>query len=146
MAKQVGIVVPHNIPERLSFNDNNGKICEFDIEFIIFANGKSLIATEVGVTNRKAKVWGGLDDDFDEMLDTLKKRIKRELLVKYMRPDGLFADNKVVGYIEYNQERGAHDIIIDGKPYTWAMLEQNISTFEGYKIKIEFAGIEEELD
>ena len=116
---------------------NRPKPC---ISHIVSGNQK------VGVTKRKADVWGGLDDDFNEMLDTLKKRIKKGLLVKYMRPNGLFEDNKVVGYIEYNQERDAHDIVIDGKPYTWAALEQNISTFEGHKIKIEFADIRDKLD
>jgi len=52
--------------------------------------------------------------------------------------DGRFIEGKTVGYIEYNHDRDAHDVIIDGKPYTWQDLEKNISSHEGFRIRIEF--------
>jgi hypothetical protein len=146
MAEHTGSVMPNDIPERLTFNDRSRKPCEFDIEFIIFATGKSLTATEIGKTKRKAEVWGNLDDDFSEMLDTLKKRIKKALFVKYMDPDRTIKDNKLVGYIEYNSERDDCDIVVDGEPYTWEELGRNVCTFEGWNIKIEFGDIGAELD
>jgi hypothetical protein len=63
-----------------------------------------------------------------------------------MKPDGYFTESKAVGYIEHNRERDACDIIIDGKPYTWPELEKNIRAHEGFKIKIEFGDIGDELD
>jgi len=54
--------------------------------------------------------------------------------------------NKAVGYIEYNRERDACNVVIDGKPYTWAELERNIRAHEGWKIKIEFGDVGDELD
>ena len=116
------------------------------IEFLIFENGKSLTATEIGTTKRKADVHGELDADLNEMLETLKRRIKKTLSTTYMEPSGYFAKSKAVGYVEYNHERNAHDIIIDGKPYTWSQLEKNISAHEGWKIKIEFGDIGDEFD
>jgi len=146
MAKQTGSVMPDNVPERLSITDRSGKPREFDVEFIIYANGKSLVATEIGRTKYKADVWGALDDDFDIMLDTLKRRLKKDLSVKYMRADGRINGEKLVGYIDYDSERHEYEIIVDGKPYSWGELGRSIPTFEGWKIKIEFAGAGAELD
>ena len=72
--------------------------------------------------------------------------MKKAVSVKYMEANGKFAESKAVGYVEYNRERGACDIVIDGKPYSWADLEKNISSHEGFKIKIEFGDIGDELD
>ena len=57
-----------------------------------------------------------------------------------------FTESKVVGYIKHNHDRDACDIIIDGKPYAWAELEKNISAREGFKIKIEFGDVGDDLD
>jgi len=77
MAELYDSDMPDCVPERLIVADCNGRPREFDIEFIIFGTGKSLTATEVGNTKRKADVWGSHYDDFDDMLETLKKRIKK---------------------------------------------------------------------
>jgi len=112
----------------------------------MFGTGKSLTATEIGNTKRKADVWGSLDDDFDDMLETLKKRIKKALSVKYMDPYGRIKDQKLVGYIDYDRDLDECIIFVDGKPYTWSELGTNIATFEGWKIKIEFGSIGDEFD
>ena len=146
MAEMYDIDMPDFVPDRLLVPDHNGKTHEFDIEFIIFGTGKSLTATEVGKTRRKADVWGALDDDFDEMLETLNQRIKKVLSVKYMDTDSRIKDQKIVGYIDYDRDKGEHMIYVDGKPFTWEELGRNVSTFEGWKIRIEFGDISEELD
>ena len=146
MAETTGTDFSDVLPKRLSFKGKGGKTHEFDMELLCFINGKSLTATEIGKTKRKADVHGELDDDLGEMLETLKRRIKKVLSVKYMEPSGYISKNKAVGYIEYNPERDRHEIIIDGKPYTWAELEKNISAHEGWKIKIEFGDVGDELD
>lgn len=146
MAAMTNTEIPDIIPKRLAFENGDGEIREFDIEFHMYSNGKSLTATEIGETKRKTDVYGDLDDEFDEMMDTLTEQIKRLLSVTYMRPDGYIESSKAVGYIEYNRERGIHEIIIDGKPFTWAELEKNISAHEGWKIKIEFGDIGDDLD
>jgi hypothetical protein len=146
MAELTGVDIPDVIPERLSFKSKGGKTHDFEIEFLIFTTGKTLTATEIGKTKRKVDVDGELDADLNEMLETLKRRIKKALSTTYMEPSGYFADSKAVGYVEYNPERDAHDVIIDGKPYTWSELEKNISAHEGWKIKIEFGDVGDELD
>jgi len=88
MADLYGTDAPDNVPERLTITDRSGKPCEFDVEFIIFGTGKSLTATETGETRRKVDVWGALDDDFGEMLDTLMTRINKALSVEYMDQHG----------------------------------------------------------
>ena len=146
MAALTETEIPDIIPRRLAFENDDGETREFEIEFHMFGHGKTLTATEIGETRRKADVWGDLDDDFNEMLETLSERIKRMLSVTYMHPDGTIEGSRAVGYIEYNRERGIHEIIIDGKPYTWAQLERNISAHEGWKIKIEFGDVGDDLD
>ena len=138
--------MPGFVPDRLAVPDRNGRIHEFDIEFIIFGTGKSLTATELGKTRRKADVWGSLDDNFDEMLATLYQRIKKALSVKYLDCDGYIKGQKMVGYIDYDNALNECVIYVDGKRYTWDELGHNISSYEGWKIKIEFGGVGEELD
>jgi hypothetical protein len=145
MADMTGTDFMDGLPQRLSFKSKGGKTHSFDIELMIFANGKSLTATEIGKTKRKVDVHGDLEDDVEEMLETLKQRIKKTLSTTYIGPDGYIIKSKAVGYIEYNEDREAHDIIIDGKPFTWAELEKNISGREGWKIKIEFGDVGDEL-
>jgi len=146
MAELYDTDMPDNVPERLTIAGRNGRPHDFDIEFMIFGTGKSLCATEIGKTKRKADVWGSLDDHFDDMLETLKRRIKKVLSVKYMDSHGSIKDQKLVGYIDYNSEKRECVVFIDGKPYAWDELGRNISAFEGWKIKIEFAGVGDELD
>jgi hypothetical protein len=138
MADRYEIEAPENVPERLSFKSRRKKPHEFEIEFLIFGTGKSLTATEIGETNRIVDVWGDMDDDFDEMMILLEKRIKKSLSVRYMGADGHIKDNKVAGYISWNHDRDSVDIIIDGKPYSWEELKRHVSSREGWKIKIEF--------
>jgi len=138
MAEEYAVVMPENVPETLSFKGRGKKVHVFDIEFMIFGTGKSLVATEIGETNRMVDVWGDLDDDFDAMLDLLNRRIKKSLNVRYMDAKGKIKGDKAAGYISYNREREAYDVIIDGKPYLWDGLEKEISMREGWKIKIEF--------
>ena len=146
MAEMIGIDFSEVLPKRLSFKGKGGKTHNFEIEFLIFPTGKSLIATEIGKTKRRVEVFGEIEDDQNVMLELLKKRIKKALSTAYMRPDGYFSKGKAVGYIEYNHDRDAHDVIIDGKPYTWSELEKNISSHEGWQIKIEFSDASDELD
>ena len=146
MAEVTGLDISDVMPDRLSFKSRGGKTHEFEIEFLNFENCKTLTATEIGKTKHKVGVYGELDADLNEMLETLKRRIKKTLSTTYMEPSGYFAKSKAVGYVEYNHERDAHDVIIDGKPYTWSELDKNISAHEGRKIKIEFAEISDELD
>jgi hypothetical protein len=138
MANRYDIDAPEYVPDRLSFKSRRKKPHEFDIEFMIFGTGKSLTATEIGETSRVVDVWGGMDDDFDEMMLLLKKRINKSLSVRYMGADGRIKDNKVAGYISCNYDRDSVDIIIDGKPYSWEELKRHVASREGWKIKIEF--------
>jgi hypothetical protein len=138
MAEYYDVVMPENVPERLSFKGRGKKPHVFDIEFMIFGTGKSLAATEIGDTSRFVDVWGGLHDDFGEMMALLEKRIRKSLRVRYMDAKGRIKDNKAAGYIRFNRERDAYDVVIDGKPFSWEELEQSIASREGWKIKIEF--------
>jgi len=146
MAEYTETDLPDTIPERLSFTDDSGATRTFEIEFMIFANCKTLKATEVGKLKLMTDVFGELDEDFTTMWDTLISRIKRILSEKYMDPNGYVIGSKAVGYVKHNPDRDALEIIIDGKPYTWAELERSVSAFEGFKIKIEFGDIGETLD
>jgi hypothetical protein len=146
MAGMTGTDFMEELPKRLSYKGRGGKTHNFDIELLILPLGKSLTATEIGKTRRKVDVHGELDDDVWEMLETLKKRIKKSLSTVYMDKGGYVSKSKAVGYIEFNRERDDHDIIIDGKPYTWEELKKNVSAHEGWKIKIEFGDVGDELD
>ncbi|MDR2570567.1 MAG: hypothetical protein LBD23_09755 [Oscillospiraceae bacterium] len=146
MVYLTGANAPNIVPKRIIVTGKRRKVYDFDIEFMIYETGKLLTATEVGKQKRRVDVHGELDDDFNEMMDILRARIERALSVKYMSPDGTVKDQKMVGYIDYNDDTGDCDIIIDGDSYTWDELYRNIPMHEGWKIKIEFAGTGDEID
>lgn len=148
MAEVTGMYMPDAVPKRLSFRSDKGKVCEFDLEFYMFQGGQKLSATEIGKTRRKAVVFGDPEDNFDELLKKLTRRIENLLSTNYIDPDGSLIDGRAVGHIEYNQERNDYDIIIDGKPFTWEQLKKNISEHEGWGIFIQFgdAGADYDID
>jgi len=145
MANLNDVEMPASIPRRVTFLDSYGQTCEFDIEFLIFETGKSLTATQVGATKRKECVWSELDADFDEMLETLSDRIKKALSTMYIGPDGSFTGDRAVGYVEYDRGHDRYNIVVDGKSYSWADLERNVSSYEGFKIAIEFCEMSEDF-
>ena len=138
VAGLTGAEVPVNVPKHITLKDLDGVPHTFVIELMMFPVGMTLIAMEDGETRYRSEVFGQLDGDFDELWKSLIRKIEGVLSVKYMGRDGYFKESKAAGYIEYNHERDAHDIIIDRKPYTWQELEKNISAHEGFRIKIEF--------
>ena len=139
------VEMPANVPRRVAFKDSFGQKCEFDIEFLIFETGKSLTATQVGVSKRKECVWSELDAAFDEMMETLNDRIKKALSRMYMNPDGSFTGDRAIGYVAYDREHNRYNVIIDGKSYSWADLERSVSSYEGFKIAIEFCEMGEDF-
>ena len=146
MAELTGAVMPDNIPNHITVKDKRGKPHEFELEFMIFQSGMELIAREIGKTKRKAEVFSRLDGSYDTLQSLLVRRIKKMLNTTYMTADGSLIGMKAVGYIDWNRRRQEHDIVIDGKPYTWNELGKIISSFEGWNIKIEFGDIGVELD
>jgi hypothetical protein len=146
MAELTGTEPPPDIPKLLSFKSRGGKVHEFEITLNIFPIGKLLTATELGKEQRVVDVHGELEDDVDEMLETLTKRIKKSLSTVYMERDGYFKKDKAVGYVGYDEEEETCNIVIDGKPYTWEELFKNVSAREGWKIKIEFCSRGDELE
>jgi hypothetical protein len=146
LSELTGSPIPDIVPKQISVKGRGGKTVEFELEFFIFQRGMMLEATEIGKRKRRAGVRGEHGDDFDALLETLKQRITKALSVTYIDKDGYINGDKAVGYIEYNRESNDYDIYIDGYPFTWSDLEKNISAHEGWKVKIEFACIGDELE
>ena len=74
--------MPTDIPEVLKFNGSDEKIYKFKISLKLKNLGKRLTATEVGGKKRVFDLYGNLEDNVDEMLNTLSKRIEESLVVK----------------------------------------------------------------
>lgn len=146
MAEFTGIEMPGFIPEQFMCNDKFEISHKFNIEFLIFATGKELTANEIGKFKRRIKVHGELDADIGEMLQLLKKKIIKAINTKYIDERGYINNSIAEGYIDYNNKRGDHDVIIDGKPYTWEELKQNISSHEGWNVRIEFFDVDDVVE
>ncbi len=89
MAKYEGFEIPMNVPKRLDFKNDDGKIRSLEIGFEIHNNGKTITSTEIGKLKLKEDVFGKFNDDFDEILETLTERIKKKLSTTYMNTDGI---------------------------------------------------------
>ncbi|MCL1809776.1 MAG: UPF0158 family protein [Clostridiales bacterium] len=147
MAALTGAEMPDAVPTQIVLFDACEEAHAFSIESMIFPHCKSIHATEVvGTTRYKEAVYGEIDDSFEGMWVKLVSRLEKVLSKKYMGDDASIEDLKAVGYVEYNSIHEAYEVIIDGKAYTWAQLEKNLSVHEGWKIKIEFADMSEELE
>ena len=146
MAEFTGIKIPEFIPEQCMFKDNSGKSHKFDIDFLIFATGIELTAKEKGKYKRRIQVHGELTADISQMLQLLKQKIIKAINTKHIDERGYINNGIAEGNIEYNSKRDDYDIIIDGKPYTWEGLKKNISSHEGWNIKIEFGAIDDVLE
>jgi hypothetical protein len=147
VADLIDVEVPVDVPKHIIMNDVDGVPHKFEVELLMFPVGMTLIAAEVEKETRyRADVFAGFDKDFDDLWKMLIHQIEGFLSVKYIDQNALFKEYKAIGYVSYNEERDAHDVIIDGKPYTWQELEKNLSLHEGFRIKIEFADSHEILD
>ncbi|MCL1983223.1 MAG: UPF0158 family protein [Clostridiales bacterium] len=147
MAAQTGAEMPDAVPTQIVLFDVCEEAHAFAIESMIFPHCKSIRATEVvGTTCYKENVYGELSDRFEDMWSEMVRRLEKSLSKKYMGDDASFEDMKAVGYVDYNRIHDAYEVVIDGKAYTWAQLEKNLSMYEGWKIKIEFADMGDELE
>jgi len=137
MAEFLNIEMPGFIPQQFLCNDDTGKSHKFDIEFLIFATGNKLTAKEKGKYKRRVQVHGELGADIGGMLQLLKQKIIKAINTVHIDERGYINNGIAEGYIVYNRRRDDYDIIIDGKPYTWEDLKKNISSYEGWNIRIE---------
>jgi L-rhamnose mutarotase len=143
MAEFTGTEMPEFIPEQFMCDDESGKSHKFNIEFLIFATGKDLTAKEIGKSKRRIQVHGELDADVGAMLQLLKRKIIKAINTKHIDESGYINNGIAEGYIEYNSKRKDHDVIIDGKPFTWEELKKNISSHEGWNIRIELNDVDD---
>ena len=65
--------------------------------------------------------------------------------MEYLDSDGTIKGQMLVGFIDYDSDHGECIVSIDGKPHTFGELGRMISTFEGWRIKIEFAISDDEF-
>jgi len=130
---------PPDIPKRITLSDNKRNVHIFTIEFMLFPHCKSLKAYETGKFKYKCEIYGEPGENFFQMWHRLMERLERMMSVKYIMPNGRWNNDRVLGYIEYNGDRGAYEVIIDGKPHTWEELGRNLSAYDGFQVKIEIA-------
>ena len=57
--------------------------------------------------------------------------------IKYINPDGSW--DRLVGKIECDVSCQECNVVVDGKPYKWEELKENVMSYEGFQIIIEFA-------
>jgi hypothetical protein len=146
LAKLMGIALPREIPKEIYFYDNEMNLHSFALEFMFLPNCKLLKACETGESRYECEVLGELNDSFFQMWNQLMERLKKMMSVKYITPDRGWNGTKLLGYLDYNSDSGACDIIIDGKAYTWEELGRIAATKEGFQIKIEIADPTDELE
>ena len=144
MSELTDTEIPDIIPKQIDIMDAHRKYHTFNIEFIIFTHAKFLTAREAGPTKYSCMVKGELDEDFYCMWAEMIERMKRKMVKKYINPDGSW--DSLVGNIEYNTEREELSVIVDGMAFTWEELKENVSTYEGWQIKIEFKDASERAE
>jgi len=146
MAKVLAIPVPHKIPNTITVKDFNEISIEFEINLIIFETGISLSALHYGSRKRKIEVFGELETDYIKLLESLKQKVKKRTSTRYIDSSGHFTGDYAIGHIEFDGENNEHIVIINNVPYSWDNLKCNLSSYEGWDIKIEFGEPGDDLD
>jgi hypothetical protein len=146
-AEEYDIEIPDIIPETVSVADDKGNLHTFRIRFMLWGHINTLEAEEADAETQYAcHLYGEPDKPFSELWSRLLLQIEHTINTHYIDDDGHFHDNKAIGYINYNDKHEDLDIVIDGKSYSWEDLKKNVNSREGWRIKIEFAESEEELE
>lgn len=143
MAQLMDFNLPDIVPKHLDLNDCNGKAHRFAIEYMLFPNGQSLQAWEEGEAEYRCCVYGDLDENFMPVWFRLLDRLQKMLSVKYIEK-GRWTEDRVEGYVRWSEKDGC-EVVVDGVPYTWEELGENVSSYEGFRIRIEIVDATDEF-
>ena len=136
IAEEYSDIIPEHIPNELVMKDIDNIPHVFSVEFRILGHCTTLCAFEGSENGYSCKVLGKLDEDFKYLWNRLYYRLHEILFVKYIENDQWIED-RIVGYVAYNDETNRHDLIVDGKSYSWEEIGNHIGTYEGFQVKIE---------
>jgi len=82
-----------------------------------------------------------------ESRQNMKKSMEEYSKGEYLTFEEVFeGGDRVIGRIEYNEERDTPLLIIDGKSITWEELGKMMMSYEGFQFRLDIADITEEFE
>jgi hypothetical protein len=139
------------------YPDKNGKIHRFRINKMVLPVGIGYEALEITKNNSpgyKVAILDDIDCDQDYLFFKLEAKIKYTLSKKYLKtgtyPNGMkytgLKDDEVVGRFEYSEVNDElHNVVIDGKVFSWKQLGRILSAYEGFQFKLKIYDITDDV-
>jgi len=139
------------------YSGKNGKMYRFMINKMVVPTGIGYEAVEItknNVPGYKVAILDGIDCDQDYLFYKLEAKIKYMLSKRYLQtdtyPNGMkytaLRDDEVVGRFEYNEmNEEIHNVVIDGKVFSWNQLGRILSAYEGFQFKLKIYDITDEV-
>ncbi|MEG3070227.1 MAG: hypothetical protein RQM92_04760 [Candidatus Syntrophopropionicum ammoniitolerans] len=156
-AKQMGIELTPFKSGIYEYPGGNGKMYKFTVAKIVLPMGIGYEATEITNDNSpgyKVAILDDLDCDQDYLFYKLEAKIKYTLSEKYLQtntyPNGIkhtrLKEDEVVGRFEYNETNDEiHNVVIDGKVFSWEQLGEMLNAYEGFQFKLKIYDITEDI-
>jgi hypothetical protein len=149
----LGLDKINNFIKNYTVKDSEGQEHYFEIRNRIYPMGVCWEANEIKdgeLSGYKFAVHAELDDDQDEALQKLYKKIRKGLSKRYIKKENIqgyelysINGNEIVGRIE--SQDGKAVFIIDGREYSLEQLGNVLSSCEGWNFKLNVLDLIEDL-
>jgi hypothetical protein len=146
--KEHGFEFPDgDIPDTITIVSDNGESHTFALGLRKLDHIQTLIADEIDSDSQyNFRLYGEPAESLSSLWARILTVIEKSIHTKYLDDKrGHFIGDTVIGSIGFDERSGDPRIIIDGKPVSWDTLKENIATYEGFRIKIEFIDSDEDL-
>ena len=144
MATRMGVDFDHTPVQPIELTDAAGVKHRFEIQSLLVATGREMIAREVPAPDSGGYRFAVLDDfeaDAWDLFQRLYKKMRREMAVRHVKKTKygwqLTKDDRLVGRIEWDPETDGQVpvLVIDGKPFSWDEVGRMLMSFEGFTLE-----------
>ncbi len=143
IAARMGVDFDDTPVQPIELADADGITHRFEIQSLLVATGREMIAQEVPRPERggyRFSVLGDHEADAWELFQRLYAKMKREIAVRHVEHTEfgwqLTKGERLVGRIEWDDrtEGLVPILVVDGKPFSWDEVGRMLMTFEGFTL------------
>ena len=144
IAARMGVEFDDTPIQPIELADADGAVHRFQIQSLLVATGREMVAEEVPRPARggfRFAVLGDYEADAWELFQRLYDKMKREIAVRHVEHTEfgwqLTKGEHLVGRIEWDEETGGAIplLVVDGKVYSWDEVGRMLMTFEGFTLR-----------
>lgn len=143
IAARMGVEFDDTPVQPIELADADGVTHRFEIQSLLVATGREMIAQEVPRPEHggyRFAVLGDYEADAWELFQRLYDKMKREMALRHVEHSEfgwqLTKRDRLVGRIEWDDRVGGSVpvLVIDGKAFSWDEVGRLLMTFEGFTL------------